>query len=544
MCAPPVRSRLALAEAVSAQPAGWRLDPDNRVVARAPVAELVDADAPFAVVPRAGLLVLDVDLTGLSAAAATGRQGVLDRLVAAAVRGRVPYVLTASGRPGHRHAFFLVGSGPDRVLLESACRAAGLDVRTRGIRPPLAAHRLGGRATLLFPVSPQDAAVALSGPVPARAAAVLAAALGRRLSVRVDRALRAGHAAGGYASASEARMALAVQCAARGLTADDLARLLEDPRHPLGASFRDRPARWRRRELDRLWTKAAGWVATHPVPPRPAPDRPEEVAAASARAAWPGMAGASDLAVLETLLALAGRLGRVTVAASLPELAVGAGVSTDTARAASRRLVAAGWLTVAAEATATTSRTYRLQVPPDLPDAAPSAISPASGSVWADLGADVGRWGALGKSTLRVARLLTGAPAATADLAARLRLSPNAVRIHLRRLCAHGVAVRAGAGWALTGADPEHLAAVLGVAGRGARQRDELAATRAERAALRGAWRREVSVLRRNLGRELRGEAAAGGEEAGSVLPPRVVAAHRSRLLRGRPAFAAEPAAA
>ncbi|SDO34874.1 hypothetical protein SAMN05660199_01770 [Klenkia soli] len=543
-CAAP-RWRLALTRVVTDAPTGWALDAGNRAAGRAAVAELVAADAAFAVVPRPDLLVLDVDLAGVSPTAAAARGRALDALLRAAAGAGVPHVVASSGRPGHRHAFFVIKpAGADRTALEAACRAAGLDVRAAGVRPPLAAHRLGGRGQLLFPPTAARPVQTLRAAPVTGGAAVLAAALGGRLSRRVSAALTGGHAAGGYASASEARMAVAVQCAARGLGADALARLLGDPRSPLGATFRARPARWRAQELGRLWTKAQRWVLAHPQ--TPVGDRwpAQRVAAAARSSAWPGMAGASNLAVLEVVLDVATRLGRDVVAVSLPDLAVEAGVSTDTARVAVRRLVTAGWLTVAAEATATAARVYRVGIPAGHelePEAELELPRGGAGGQWEDLGLDAGRWGALGKTAVRVARELSTGPLPAVQLAAALRCSVNSVRIQLRKLAAAGVASNAGALWQLTGLAPEVVAQRLGVAGRQAAARAAVAAVRAARRELQHRWRQAVSAL-------VRAHAAGdqvGWARAAAGLPERVVVAHRRRLVAARTRRGTgEPAAA
>jgi DNA-binding transcriptional ArsR family regulator len=337
----------------------------------------------------------------------------------------------------------------------------------------------------------------------------LVAALGApRLSLRIRRLLRDGHAADGLSSASEGRMTVAVAVRGAGLPQSYLATVLDDPANVLTMSYRDRPLRWRRRELERLWSKAGRWLDDHPLPTDAAGDRRRMAAtwrAALGSAAWPGVGGASALAVAEALGALAVRVGRPQVGVALDDVAVGAGLSRDAARGALRRLVAAGWLTVAADATATQARTYQLVLPGAL-TAAQVAAAAASGDAdllagdsFADLGADVARWsGGLGKSATRVARALAAGPVVVCELAGRLNMSANAVRIHLRRLRELGVAVRDERRcWQRTAVDANTLAEVLGVRGTGRRQAAVVAQRRAERSALRSAWIAARAAARR-----------------------------------------------
>lgn len=550
--------RLRLARAVAREDTGFALRADNRAGIRGSLAELVAGGGAFAVVPSRRLFVVDSDPSGLDADAGARLRVAFDALVAAAHDAGVPVVVTASGRPGHRHAFLLAdGCTPDtRAGLTLACRRAGLDVRDTGVRPPLTPHRAGLPVTLIEPTDPRAAASLLEGPgsTGPEAFAELAAALGApRLSLRVRRLLRDGHTAVGLPSASEGRMTVAVAVRGVGLPLAYLAALLDDPAHVLTVSYRARPLRWRRRELDRLWVKAGRWLLEHPLTEDTAEGRQRMAAtwrSALAAVAWPGVGAASALAVAEALGDLAVRLGRPRVGAALDEVAHDAGLSRDATRGALRRLTAAGWLVVAEESTATRARTYELTLPGSL-DAHQVTVAARAGDAalldgggFADLGADAARWsGGIGKSAARVLRALAGEPVPVAHLTAALHMSANAVRIHLRRLSALGVVVCDGRRrWQRTGVDADQLAVRLGVAGARDRQRAAADQRRAERAALRSSWRAAVGQARAAL----RAGDLDGWSGAAQVLPHRLLAAHvRWAARRGPvPAWASLPSSA
>jgi hypothetical protein len=485
--------QLALARAVTVQRRARLLAADNSASEPLSLTEAVGSGQAYFVVPRADLLVVDADLPEDPTQAAD-RAAAFDLLVETADRAGVPHVVVASGRPGNRHAYLLVGPGRSRLMAEQWCRSRGLDVRDRGVRPPGAPHRDGRHAAVaICPSDPQAVVAVLRGPVDEDAANRLARRLMPvELPARIRSALRHGHGAAGYDSPSHGRMALAVAIRARSGPRSLLEILLADRTSPLGQTYRARPARWQQQELGRLWDKAGRWLADRPASSRGSAET-HRWAAAVASSRWAGMAGGTDLAVAEALLAIAQRVGTTAVGVALADLAISAGISVDTARASVRRLMAAQWLTVVAEATPRTSRVYRLVVPAgaqaDLEDPGPRFSDvPQVG----DLGSDLARWSALGKVTMRVARTLAGAgdldvPA----LAERLRMRPAALRHHLRKLARFDLVRRCGALWSAS-VTPQATAALeqdLGVAGRRERQREELVEQRKRRAAMLHGYR-------------------------------------------------------
>lgn len=494
-----VEQRTRLARAVARADTARLLNPDNSAGPRMPLDRAIASGRAYFVSPRLELLVVDVDLPADPAAAADVL-AAFDLLLQEAARAGVPHATVPSGRPGHHHGYLVTGTGPARGRLERWARERGLDVRTQGVRPPGSPHR---RASVPAPWLPEpdevDAVVtALTHPADVEATSRLAARLCPvTLPGRVQTAVRRGYAHAGYATASHARMALAVAVRARGGTFGLLETILRDRTSPLGVTFRDRPSSWQRAELVRLWEKAGAWIATGGRPDPHAHLR--RVAGAAAAWSWRGTAGGSDLAVLEELIRVGRRAGVRTVGAALADLAVGAGVSVDTARAATRRLAAAGWLHVVALETATTTRTYDLRVPAGADRSAGDADAPRVGSI-GDLGADIARRGGMGKVTMRVARLLVERPGvSTAAVAETLAMTQGAARFHLRKLARATLAVRDGASWILTAGAARLRAAGerLGVAGTRERQLAAVACARRIRAAARARFVAAHAAFRR-----------------------------------------------
>lgn len=500
----PASELRAIARAVSGRDWGRPLDAGNRAGPRRPLDALVGG--AFLVVPRPDVLVVDCDVApdpsgatrdAVLAAPSSGEDGpsspagapgvstetsppsaaqrriqALKALEEALGAVGITPVVVASGRPGHRHLFASVGPpGRHRTAIERWCREAGLDVRTNGVRPPGSPHRSGLEVRVLAP----ERSVLLEALAPRRSTADLGAvcdALGTAvLSVRMWTTLRTGHAATGYPSASEARMALAVAAGAAGYGPEWLASVLADEANALGETWRARGASWQARELARLWTKAAAWREAHP---RPAPFRTradalaalEDWRAALADAPWPGMGGATDLAVAEALGLLARRGGGVVFVAPLTEIALGAGVSRCTARRSLRRLCTAGWLRQERRPSPTTATLWRLLVPPGRTPTPTRATDPGEEDDISDLGADLARWQGIGKSAARVLRELSGEPLHPVALASRLSSSVNAVSLLCRRLARLGLAERHRGGWVRGRSSPAAIAHLLGVAGR------------------------------------------------------------------------------
>lgn len=486
-----IDDRLVLARAVTDSGRARLLEADNSSSRSVDLSEAVTGEGSYFVVPKPDLLVIDLDLSDDSSLN-PDRLATLDLLLEAAARHQVPHVHLPSGRPGHRHAYFVIGHGEPRDRLERWCQARGLDVRTHGIRPPGTPHRNVSVLAWDDDLHPHHIATVLGARPSPSASAALAAELTPNTSVgltpvspRLKRALREGHQAARYASPSEVRMALAIYLVARNGTQGALRAALVASRSSVGESFTRRSLNWQRQELDRLWDKAKVRVATTPqVDPTVELGR---VAAAADNAGWKGTSGGSDLAILEAMLRRASQVPTLTVAMSLDQIAVEAGVSRDTARAGTRRLMAAEWLRVASPETPTEARAYSIHVPPGVATAGSSRVPDRDGLD--DLGIDLARFRALGKVTYRVIRTLRRDPGCSVQaLAAALSMTRSSVRHHLRKLVNRGLIRQDRHGWwsQLTNETADDAAVAMGVDGTRRRQ----AELWQNKVRLRRAWNR------------------------------------------------------
>jgi len=255
--------------------------------------------------------------------------------------------------------------------------------------------------------------------------------------------------------------------------------------------------------------RSQGWVPLEQAWARPGayavdsgPERARDEAAAVARwcralrsGDWRGMAGASELALAEELARRALSLGRTRVLLPMATAALGAGVSLSTARRGLRRLMAKGWIALIQAPGPTWASVYALAIP-----AAHAGSETGEGPlrpVWelegGDLGADVARWRALGKSRVRVLRELRAGPRRLEDLAAVLKVTTSTVRAHLRRLDAFGLVSASGGWWEVRLFNSDEVAGRFGT--RGHRARDEIMyavarQARKEARRARAHWRR------------------------------------------------------
>ena len=268
-----------------------------------------------------------------------------------------------------------------------------------------------------------------------------------------------------------------------------LQALLEDERHQLGATYRARPASWQGAELSRLWQRAGSYLAANTERARGDAEAAARWCRALQAAAWRGMGGASELALAEEVGRRALASGRTRVLLPLTTAALGAGVSESTARRGLRRLVAKGWLVLAQAPGPTCASVYALTIPahepPETGDAGVQRrLDGAQRPVWeargGDLGADMARWRALGKSAVRVLRELSGGPRGLDELAVLLSVTTTTVRAHLRRLAELGLVTECEGRWQANPFDGDEVAERFGT--RGCRSRDEAAYAEARQA--------------------------------------------------------------
>jgi DNA-binding transcriptional ArsR family regulator len=492
-------------------PGAMLLAADNTVAGWVPLDDAVEDDRAYVVTPKPEMLCVDLDLEGCDADEVNHRNQSFAHLRSVLDVAGVGYIVVASGRPGHRHLVAHVGRLPGHVrsALAGMLRDGGMDLRDRGIRPPLSPHRLGLPVCLVTPQRPAAAVRRLARPAPPGTALTAALGVRPRLSTRMRKLLREGHDACGYASPSHGRMALAVAATAAGLERGWLVSVLRDPANRLGDTFRAKPSSWQDREIDRLTRKAAQYIATGSATDavRTADGRRscEELTATIRQQPWPGAGGVSELAVLEALLTIGHKHGSTVVHASKRTIALASGLHHQTVTRALRRLAAKGWLRLDEPATPTTSAAWQVAVPDGIDVATERQVPTAGTDDDMDLSVDAGRRDAVGKSALRVWRTLDVTSGCTTnDLAARLGTSSSAVRRHLRNLTHHGMVMAVDDGWCRGTVPPDVVAHRCGTAGARNRQRHTYLQYWADRrhhlAAATARWRHSLHNPRRHTG--------------------------------------------
>lgn len=441
----------------------------------------------FTVEVRDDILAIEVDPTderhqGTDAEALTKafhqlaeRMGAFDR---------IPVVVVASGRRGHRHMFARISDPAVRGRYSDEARKLGLEPR-RAIRPPLAPHRLGLPVALL---EPEDPHAALDRLRPSQA---------RPLSPAMARLLREGDRTGRYRSRSEVVLALAVAGVNAGWSEADFEAALLDPGHRGAEKIHGRPVGAARRYLGATWAIAVRFVAARPAfrDGQDARARIADIRRAARTWAWSPRAGLTDRAVLEAHLTVADSAASTTYRVDVRRLAEMADVTKTTISAANHRLIRQGLLRRVSRGYGTTASTWTLRHPgaganPD----SRASLRGGDENYCSGSHSDLWRAGGLGKSGGTLWWTLDlSVPQSPAELAARLRWSRWRVRRNLSRLAQHGLAGKLSGGWIIGSADPDEVAAVLGVAGEGHRQRARHADERVEYAARR-ARRRQASA--------------------------------------------------
>ncbi len=542
---------LAFAEVLSQTSRGFSINPDNTSGNWAGLETLAASGTAFAVRPDPRYFVVDLDVDGLPHQAAQLRRSAFERLRWAAVTSKINHVLVLSGRPGHKHLVLLLGSSAPSVrdAIERQCREAGLDIRTRGVRPPLSPHRSGLRATVAGDLG--EALAALRADPPGRSQlSALARELGlATLSRRMERVLREGHSAGGYESPSNGRMAFALAAVGAGYGREYIKTALVNPSNTLGETFRARKSHWQDAEVERLWSLAVerqgSWSAPRIESRKDALLRVAEWNASLDCDAWRGTSGGTDKGVCEALGRLAYSQGGIDFAAGMSVIAVAAGVCEATVRTSLKRIRERGWLRVIEAHTATTAARYRLLIPNSFrrelkaPNPQPPGGINASTGVPeespndVDLGSDVARWKAIGKPAMLAWRVLDFGQSTPVDsVAAALKISRTAARLRLRKLEQYGLATCTNGLWVRAFTDLDDLAAELGTLGERGRQVKKLLQNREARRTLRTIW----SSAFRFFAREAHGNVtSAPGLEVvpewiSQSVPERILASWRHRV--------------
>jgi len=294
------------------------------------------------------------------------------------------------------------------------------------------------------------------------------------LTKRIHDLLRWGDHQHQYRSRSELFMAVVTAMVNAGWSAEKAWDVLSDPHNAGGDCLRvrsdGRPRRHARGDFQATWRKAEKFTRERPA----FRDRPTVMEAIvrlqeeAQTSLWSGRAGGTDRAVLEAMLQIAQRCGKVRFGAAVRDVAVLAGVSLSTASVSLRRLQSAGWIRRVAKADVRNASTWRLR------KAAEHSFSDLALPGALLLAPDTFCWAALGWTKARVYEALDSEPRPTRDLAAAFAICSRAMRGHLSRLAEFNLATRTLDGWIKGPASASAVALELGTAGRQARQRDRL----------------------------------------------------------------------
>jgi Mn-dependent DtxR family transcriptional regulator len=373
--------------------------------------------------------------------------------------------------------------------------------RPRAPRPQMAAplrSPLGNAAS-----APKLPAAGARTPPSNRQAAVLAR---RPLRAETETLLREGLPRGQRSEGIWKFLVAAVN-AGWSFELETLAVLME-PTNALGEKLREQnhPRRW----LEAQWNKAERFVANNP----PVADRVQAMAeVASLREAveqsvWSGVAGTTDRLVVLAHLAIAERSGKLYHSASVREVAETLGIKAETVARSHRRLRDKGWLQlVTPYRRGTTEATiWKVQEPRNSSNAARKigTVITSGGGVRRTVPMvrvvqphDVWRRGGLGLGAGLVwSQTDAHYPVQAKAVAGDIGKHPSVVRRHFTKLEKHGLVVKSASGWLRGLADLDEVSQVLGVTGKGAKQRAQYIRDREAFRELRDA--RAVGQLRRS----------------------------------------------
>jgi hypothetical protein len=423
--------------------------------------------------------------------------------------GYVP-IITASGRPGHRHLWCLLeedASERERLmeLAKKGLKLSGCVRSGRPIRLPLAPHAQGLPVSLISPETPEGAlrAARRTGPTPpyiptqsqpaglhlVRAIRPTSAPT-KPLGAKPGKALRHGHNAAGYDTRHGADMGVALSAVHAGWTFEQLQAAYSDPNNLGGAKYRELGHRGHD-YLQQTWTKAQTTAATRPSAPDPqaAAELLSTWRVQALSQPWPGRSGATDLALYVAFVqaGLTAPQATVTPAISRTEMADAIGEWLTTASRSLRRLEAAG--AVKEHKKGDRQRRSRWRVlPPPVTGVVTPFPSQRGGQYWNGLTTpvnpahDLFTAGGLHHNGWQLLSVLDPHEEVTAaDLAAMTGRDVKTVRRYLRRFVDLHLAVPFGDGYVRSARpDLDAAAAVLGVAGASAARAAASAAKRAK----------------------------------------------------------------
>lgn len=426
-------------------------------------------DAPYAVhlydrSQRTSMLALDFDSHGETSTVRADLDDLRFLLGELGLR----YVVAESGPTGGMHVYIplrqSLGVHAVRSIATAlAVRYDSLDISmltnasTGAIRPPGSPHRHGGRSKLIDPVAALrvfeecnehelivelverlglDERVLRNGNAP--------------LSAELYKMLRTGDGIESYESFSEATMALAVSVISRGHDPLWLFRQLNDNRNTFTARLHDHLRRdGSRRNAQRLIqhaiAKAAAFVSENPSI-RSKADALGHLDTIEDRAdslRWTGRSGLSARAVLSAHLHAARTCGGVEYNLSQRQVCELAALhSRTTVEAATRHLVALGFVRLVRNGSGRNAATWRIRLPADGSSGVLRVpTSPGIGERGdrslpaGPLGHPLFSWRALGKVPARILAVITAdGPSTSTQIAARTGLHPGSVRNGLRQL--------------------------------------------------------------------------------------------------------------
>ncbi len=338
------------------------------------VAEAARSGRSFAVRPHASIVTVDSDT-----ADEWMRDGQLGPLLQFNARlkelGLLP-VIWKSGRPGHHGLVARVEDPSLRARVIEIGRDLRLQLRIgQLVRPPLSPHRLGLPVELVG-IDPQEAFRRLNvsretsrkqpgtGTLPPEMEHLLVhGGDGNTLYERKD----------GGCDRSKVLWAIVLSAVQRGVDKEDLWARLLDPRNAGGARLQrkrsgvPRRVETARKDYDSTWLRAEEWVREHhAIAQRPSVQPQIDEIAVASHERIRGRSSATDVAVLDVILRIGERTGKLDVDIAVRTLVEKTGFPYKTVWASIRRLRLAGWLHRKSRGRGRAASAFELRLPPAL----------------------------------------------------------------------------------------------------------------------------------------------------------------------------------
>ena len=403
-------------------------------------------------------------------------------------------LVTASGRPGHRHLWCIANGQSDRDRLADLAIGIKLSVRVKQpIRLPLGPYYDDtGTVALVSPDSTEQAlrAVRRDAPSPvARGVSIPAQRKARQpLGVKPAALLREGGT--DDFSNADASIALAavnagwtyVEWRAEYLNPTNLGRGFADAPGVKGRGYLGREARQQgtgEAYLRKTWDSAVRWAAQHPA----VASRHDAVVLLTAwrdealHRPWPGATGPTDLALYIVMIGMGIQLGKTVLGIGRQDLYERMNRGHRTVDAAMRRLQDSGAAQLEQQGTLGLTSVWRLLPPPrpSVTEGSPISIPggcetecphsrtplPITHDLFTAEGLDLTGWQLL-------SALCPDCPQTLAGLVARTGRSRSTLYKHMPQLVELGLAAEHGNGYvhAVSAQGLDAAAAILRVTGR------------------------------------------------------------------------------